>query len=188
MHRSDRMTVLIVALALVMCTPTWACHETIHFTKAEIEGANIRLYERDVSERDRNLTGFDQKHGMVSAVLGSQQIYAQDLEAWRLHPDRFGHEHHGLWRVIDGDMLFHKKHPYQQPIPPVPPGWLPRGGGGPAPPGSPSGGGPGSPVHSYGTVPEPSSGVLGITAIVVGLLAAVCRRAAGSQKRSRQAL
>jgi hypothetical protein len=173
-----RITGWIAAVVCSTCVQTRACHVQVHFTKAEVDAANIRLYDRDVSERDRDITGFDQKHGMLGEVLGSQQFYEQELLAWKSHPVRFEHEHPGLGRVIDGDMLFHAKHPFEPSITVVPSGLLQPGDSGgtvPKTPGQP-GGGIVTSQSQISSVPEPASGVLGFTALVVGLLVAALRR------------
>ena len=177
MRGLGKSTVSIVAIVLTLCTPTWACHQIIRYTKAEIETANVRLYEHEVSQRARDISGFDQKHGLIGAMLGNQRVYEQELQAWKSHPGRFKREHHRLWRLLDGDMLYHKKRPYETSISQIPPGLLPpgqSGGGGPTPPNPPHGGNPGFPVHPA-SVPEPASGVLALTALAAGVLTAIRR-------------
>jgi hypothetical protein len=190
-----RITGWFAAVVCLMSVQTRACHVVIHYTKAEIEAANIRLYERDVSERDRDITGFDQRHGLLGEVLGSQQFYEQELQAWKSHPGRFDLEHPGLGRVIDGEMLYDKKHPFEPSVLPLPPELLhPGGPGDPGgseqkTPGQPGGGGSGFQFQTA-SVPEPASGVLGFTALIVGLVAMIgrtpVRRTEGCSAPSRQ--
>ena len=174
MHGRGRAVVWLAAIGFSTCVQARACEVTIHYTKAEIEAANIRLYERDVYERDRDITGFDQRRPMLGEVLGNQQFYEQELQAWKAHPVRFKHEHHSLWRVVDGERLYDKRHGIEPLVAVVPNGLLHSGGSNPTPDGQPGGGGSGIPVHAS-AVPEPSSGVLGLTALIVGLLAWVGR-------------
>jgi hypothetical protein len=152
------------------CVQSKACHVSIHYTKAEIEAANVRLYERDVYERDRDITGFDRKHGMLGELLGNQQFFEQEFQAWKSHPGRFEHEHHKLWRVLDGEWLYNKRHGIEPSVVNAPPELLHSGGSVPTPDGQPGGGDSGFSVHTS-AVPEPSSGVLGLTALIAGLSA-----------------
>ena len=178
MRGRARAAVWSVAIVFLACVPARACHVTIVYTKAEIEAANIRLYERDVHDRDRDITGFDQRRGMLGEVLGNQQFYEQELQAWKSHPERFEHEHRSLWRVIEGERLYDKRHGIEPSIAVIPTGLVHSGGTGgsiPTPDGQPVGGGSGVPVHPS-AVPEPSSGVLGLTALIGGLFVWIARR------------
>ena len=173
-----RAAVWLVAIVFSTYVQAKACHVSIHYTKAEIEAANIKLYEHDVYERDRDITGFDQRHGMLGEVLGNQQFFEQELQAWKSHPGRFEQEHHNLWRVIDGERLFDKKHGIVPTVVVVPTGPVHSGDAGgpiPTPDGQPGGGGSGPPIQPS-AVPEPSSGVLGFTALLVGLFAWFARK------------
>jgi hypothetical protein len=148
-----------------------ACHTEIHYTKAQIQAAEIKLYEHAV---------------IKNVALGNEQTLQQLLAERSLHPRLFAAEHPELLKELKGDMLYHKKHPFSSPIvltapitpvtsspsvPRVPPDIVP--------PGSPAGSPPGSePPTSSGqlsgaSVPEPSSGLLGLTGVVIGLLFAI---------------
>jgi hypothetical protein len=169
-----KVTPWIAAAVFLTCARTKACHVVVHYSKAQIEAADLRLYERDVHTRDLDITRFDQKHPLIGQVLGNQQFYEQELHAWQSHPGRFDHEHPGLSRVLEGDMLYHKKHPYEPPSLTVPPelsqpgnssGCVPLG------PGQPGGSNPDTGTH-LASVPEPASGILALTALIVGVVVA----------------
>jgi len=174
MRGRGRAAAWLAAIVFSTCVQARACHVSIHYTKAEIDAANIRLYERDVYERDRDITGFDQRHGMLGEVLGNQQFFEQELQAWKSHPGQFEQEHHNLWRVIDGETLYDRRHGIEPSVVVAPTATLHPGGSGgsiPTPDGQPGGGGGSGPPVQPSAVPEPSSVVLGFTALIVGLLA-----------------
>jgi hypothetical protein len=179
MRSFGKVTPLVVAALFLMCARTKACHVAIHYSKAQIEAADIRLYEKDVHTRDLNTTRFDHKHALLGQILGNQQFYEQELHAWQSHPGLFNHEHPGLSRVLEGDLLYHKKHPFEPPTVTSPSGSShPDNSGDVVPPGScqPGGGNsdganPGTGIHTA-SVPEPASGALALTALIVGLVAA----------------
>ena len=84
MLRFGTMTTLVTAAVGVwMGAGVQACSTHVHITRADIEGADLRLYERDVAARDRNITLFDERHPLIGRLLGDQQFYEQELAAWR---------------------------------------------------------------------------------------------------------
>jgi hypothetical protein len=178
-----KVTPWIAAAVFLTCARTKACHVVVHYSKAQIEAADLRLYERDVHTRDLDITRFDQKHPLIGQVLGNQQFYEQELHAWQSHPGRFDHEHPGLSRVLEGDLLYHKKHPYEPPTLTVPSEPSQPGNcGGSVPPGQvqPGNSNPDTGIHTA-SVPEPATGVLALTALIIGLVAA--RRRSRSNSR-----
>ncbi len=167
----------VAAVVFLTCARTEACHVPVHYTKAEIEAADVRLYERDVHSRDLDITRFDHKHPLIGQVLGSQQFYEQELHDWKSHPGLFDHKHPGLSRVLEGDMLYHEKHPFDSPsLTGVPPSCHTGNPGGTVPtlPGQPGGAHPDSGIDTA-SVPEPASGVLAVAALIVGVFVAVRR-------------
>jgi hypothetical protein len=176
MRSSRKLTPWVAAVACFTCTHVNACHVTIHYTKAQIEAAHVRLYEQDVRVQALDPTNFDLKHPQIGQMLSSQQYYEQELLAWKSKPERFEHENPALWHVLDGDMLFHKRHPFQPSIISVPTGWLPPGNPGAMPTG---GGQPGGGIFDPGIqpagVPEPSSVILGLTAVIMSVVAVISR-------------
>ena len=177
MRSLGKITPWVAAALFLLCARAKACHVAVHYSKAEIEAADIRLYKRDVQNRDLDTTRFDEKHPLLGEVLGNQQVFEQEFHDWKSHPYLFNREHPGLSRVLEGDMLYHKKHPFEPSTVTIPVEVLnPTHTGGPVPPGSvqPAGGSPGNGIHA-GSVPEPASGVMALTALVVGLAAAVKR-------------
>lgn len=176
MRSLANVTPWVAAVACLTFTRVNACHVTI-YTKAEVEAAHVSLYEHDVKARDLNPTGFDQKNPKIGELLGSQQYYQQELQAWQSKPMRFEHENPTLWHVLDGDMRYHKTHPFGPSILPVPIGPWPTGDRAPVPlGGAQPGGGISNPEIQPSCVPEPASGVLMLTAVALGLVAASRRR------------
>jgi hypothetical protein len=178
-----KVTPWIAAAVFLTCERSKACHVAVHYSKAQIEAADIRLYERDVHTRDLDVTRFDHNHPLLGKVLGHQQFFEQELHAWQSHPGVFDHEHPGLSRVLEGDLLYHKKHPYEPPTLTVPsePSHPDNSGGlVPPGPGQPGGSNPDTGTHTA-SVPEPATGVLALTALIVGLVAA--RRRSRSNSR-----
>jgi hypothetical protein len=112
-------------------------------------------------------------------LLSDQAVYEELLEKWKEHPARFERNHLCLWHLLDGDMLYHMRHPFVPAF--VPAGDLPVH----SETGNPQGGGesgnhhdegPGGGIHST-SVPEPSSAALLVSAAILVLLAAAGRRA-----------
>jgi MYXO-CTERM domain-containing protein len=174
MRSLGTVTPWIATAVFLTCARTKACPVVVHYSKAQIEAADLRLYERDVHTRDLDITRFDQKHPLIGQVLGNQQFYEQELHAWQSHPAVFDHEHPGLSRVLEGDMLYHKKHPYEPPTLTVPPEVSQPGNCGgcvPSGPGQPGDSNPDTGIQTA-SVPEPATGVLALTALIVGLVAA----------------
>jgi hypothetical protein len=177
MSSLGKFTPWVAAAVFLTCAPTNACHVAVHYSKAQIQAADIRLYERDVHTRDLDITRFDQKHHLLGEVLGNQQIFERELHDWKSHPGLFDHEHPGLSRVLEGDMLYHKKHPIEPSTLTIGPSVLHPGYPGVTVlPGEdkPGGGNPDSGTHTA-SVPEPSASVLALTALIVGLCAAFRR-------------
>jgi hypothetical protein len=179
MHYLRNVTLWFLVLVVSSCLAvrTSACHVTIHYTKAQIEAADLRLYERDLSAWNRNPTTFDEKKPAIRELLGSQQVYENDLAERNSHPVKFEYEHSYLSKVLEGDVLYHEKHPNLPPLLLLPPGVVdapdpnqpthssePGGGGTPPPTSS------GQPGVGAASVPEPSSGVLILTPTILGLV------------------
>src|SRR5271156_4163952 len=110
----------IVGLAAIVAIcggiPAEACHTDVHYTKTQIDDARIRLYEHEDRLWDKDPAGFEQKAPLVGQLLSSQQVYEDLLQDFEAHPKRFEHQYPFLWRVLDGDILFHEKHPFEPPI------------------------------------------------------------------------
>ncbi len=135
----------LAAVALVASSRDNARAGSIHspITKAEAREARILLYEHETSLRDANPAGFDHKHPVLGNLLAGEAGLGRFLSTH--------HFHHGLlcvhdpfiWRVVEGDILYHKLHPFSNPssppftgpTPPIDsvPGGDPPGGGGPNP-------------------------------------------------------
>jgi hypothetical protein len=156
-----------------------------------VESARIRLYEHELDLRAVNPTCFDLKHPVLGMVLASEKGYDAFLSD-HTFKKLFCEHTPFVWRVVAGDIFYHKIHPFET-APPVsgggPPavvhgssGGSPISGGG-SPPGRGSGGssspdGPGGPGGTVGTasVPEPSSWVLMTSGLALAALAYGRRR------------
>ncbi len=175
----------LLAMALFVLSNEDARAGSVRVTKAEDETARIRLYEHEVNLRAENPLAFDQKHPTLGMVLASEQGYDEFL-AERTFPRLLCVHTPFLWRVVAGDIFYHRLHPW--PEPPIAsgtgpglsagdlPGGNPAGGGGSgnnAPGGS---GGSGGGTFSSASVPEPSSFVLLASGVTLALIAALRRR------------
>jgi len=176
---------MVAAVTVWGSVPAEACHVQIHYTKSEIDAAHIALYEHEEKLQDNNPTGFDQKHPLLGQLLSNQEVHDNLLQQFESHPKHFEHQYPFLWKVLDGDRLDHEKHPFAPPISPSPVNIVPiteDSQGNPGDPGihggSKPGGGP-----SVGSVPEPSTGVLMLSALIAGLLGAASRRAVSHFRR-----
>ena len=176
----------LLAMALIVLSNEGARAGSVHVTKAEDQAARIRLYEHEVKLRDENPTAFDHKFPTLGKVLASEQGFDEFL-AERTFPRLLCVHTPFLWRVVDGDILYHRLHPWPSPPvvpnggPPLAPGDLPSGdspgGGGPGAgepggSGAPGGGG----TVGVNSVPEPSSLALLASGATLALIAAIRRR------------
>jgi PEP-CTERM motif len=173
----------LVAVALIGLSNDDARAGSIHspFTKAQAKDARIALYEHEMALRDANPTAFDHKHSLLGQVLSSEAGYDRFLAEHPFHHGLLCEHDPFLWRVVEGDNLYHKLHPFSEPppatfiVPTVTIDSLP--GGGTPTDGPPGGGGqnPGGPVQ-IASVPEPSSWMLMLSGAVLTLLAFARRR------------
>jgi hypothetical protein len=166
--------------AVVLCliyTCTNLHYVYVHHSKAQIETADIRFYERMVHARDVDTARFDHEHRLIGHALGSQQYYEHEWHKWELHPCIFAEYHLCLSRVLDGDMLYHERNPGQPSTATLPQEMLDPGNRDSAIP--PSLGPPGDSHPDTGipvaSVPEPASGVLAVAALIVSLCAGIQR-------------
>jgi hypothetical protein len=164
-------------------------------TKAEVRAARILLYEHEMSVFDKDPTRFDEHDPVLGRILASEEGFDAFL-ARHTFPRLLCKHTPFLWRVIDGDILYHRLHPFAIPatspdsgptplggntsdgIPPGGTGITPDGGGpGGHDPGggSGSGGGSGPTIHPA-SVPEPSSWVILASGVTFALIAALRRQ------------
>jgi hypothetical protein len=176
------LRIIVWILAIVsnwVSAPAEACSVQIHFSKSQIEAAHIALYEREEKLWDQNPAPFDLKHPLLGELLSNQGVYDNLLQNWESHPVRFEHQNSFLWRVLDGDMLYHEKHPFEPAISPSTGNVLPLEVSGQGNPGNPQGVQKPSGGSDIASVPEPSAGVLMLSAPIAGLLGAASRRIVG---------
>jgi hypothetical protein len=170
----------LMAAALIALLTEGARAGSVHLdvTKPEVQAARVRLYEHEVDLRDKDPEAFDHKYPVLGKVLASEQGYDEFLSKHTF--DRLLCKHTPfLWRVIDGDILYHRIHPFlitpKDPVcPPDPHTYIPPPGGGSAGHGGDPGGSGGL-IHPD-AVPEPSSWMLMAAGAIFALLAATRRR------------
>jgi hypothetical protein len=176
----------VAALVVLLGTSVEAGSIHLHRTKAEIEDArDLKFYEHVVSLRNLDPKKFDRVHPLTGRMLTDERVYERLLHEWRTHPIQFELSHRCLWHTLHGEWLWRSEHPFIPAfIPPVetrthvvsgpPPDSPPDGHPGSHDQGGGGGGGGG--VHD-GSVPEPSSWVLALSAVSLASLAAARRRA-----------
>ena len=170
-----RITLGIAAIGFSVSGHARACHETVHYTKAQVDAANIRLYERNVSRAraiSRVSTG---NMGGSARCSGASSTTSRSWTTGNHIRSDSNASTTASARMIDGDRLFHKKHPFDPTISGVPLSLLDPSVSVPTRPGPHHGGDPSRPADPTYAVPEPSTGVLGFTAVVVGIFAAMRR-------------
>ena len=174
----------LLALALFVLSNERASAGSVRVTKPEVQAARILLYEHEMGLYDKNPTRFDEQHPVLGRILASEEGFDAYL-AKHTFPRLLCKHTPFIWRVIDGDILYHRLHPFAK-LPSVPyteltppggntPESTPPAAGGPGGHDPGGGGGSGPPIHQS-SVPEPSSWVILATAGGLALLAAVRRR------------
>jgi hypothetical protein len=170
----------LAALAPIVLSNDLASAGSVHLgnAKAEVQAARMQLYEREMHLRDDDSTAFDRTFPVLGKILASEQGYGEFLSHHTFEKLLCVHTPF-LWRVVAGDIFYHKVHPFV--IPPL----VPDSSPGPhvdIPPSYPDihphdhiddPGGPG--IHTN-AVPEPSSWVLLTGGATVALLAATRRQ------------
>ncbi len=177
----------LLALALFVLSNERASAGSVHVTKPEVQAARILLYEHEMGLYNSDPSRFDEHHPVLGRILASEEGFDAYL-AKHTFPRLLCKHTPFLWRVIDGDILYHRLHPFAKPpsVPDTvltPPGGntsdsTPPGGGGPGghdPGGGGSGGGSGPTIHQS-SVPEPSSWVIMASGVALTFLAALRRR------------
>jgi hypothetical protein len=176
----------LLALALFALPNERASAGSVRVTKPEVQAERILLYEHEMGLYDRDPTRFDEHHPVLGRVLASEEGFDAYL-AKHTFPRLLCKHTPFLWRVIDGDILYHRLHPFAKPpsvpdtelTPPggntsdsTPPGGGPGGG-------DPGGGGPSGgsgPTIHQSSVPEPSSLVILSSGVALAFIAALRRR------------
>ena len=169
----------LLALVLIVLSIQDARAGSVRVTKAEDQAARIRLYEHEMKLRSLDPAHFDHKYPTLGKVLASEQGFDNFL-AKHTFPRLLCVNTPFLWRVIAGDIFYHKLHPWQTttadsggaPTFPSgdPPGGSPAGG-----PGTTDPGGTGGTTVQVNSVPEPSSLVLLGSGLTLALVAATRR-------------
>ncbi len=182
MRRSRGLIYAVAMSVLSTAEFAGACSIQVRYTQHEINEAREKLYEREFQLWDRDPTYFDLKDPLLGELLSSRSFFETELEKWKSHPIAFEHENPFLWRVLDGDWLYHEKHPFPalNPMLPIDPPagpapWEP-GPIDPDPQGKHKVGGSLSPASS-GPIPEPSAALLMLTGLILSLLGVGGRRA-----------
>jgi hypothetical protein len=171
-----REVVYVCAAATVFgSVPARACHVQIHYTKAQINAAHIALYEHELKLQDKNPTGFDRAHPLLGALLANQGVYGNLVQQFESHPQQFEQQNPFLSKVLEGDTLYQEKHPLASAVLSKPVNLISSQQGGQ---GNPDIGGSGSLGDpDVASVPEPSTGLLMLFALIAGAMLAASRRA-----------
>ena len=103
----------LTALALIALSNDDASAGSVHVgvSKAEVQAARVRLYEHEMHVRAEDPKAFDQKYHLLGKVLASEQGYNEFLKEHMFSKLLCVHTPF-LWRVVDGDILYHKIHPF----------------------------------------------------------------------------
>jgi hypothetical protein len=166
----------LAAAALIAVSNQHSGAGTVHLgsTKAEVEAARVRLYEHEMDMRDRNPAAFDHNHPLLGKVLASEQGLDEFLSKHTFHK-LWCKNTPFLWRVVYGDVLYHKIHPFvsapgdPDSLPDLHTDFPPVENNNNGPPGDPGGG-----IHPN-AVPEPSSWVLMASGLTLAIAAATRR-------------
>jgi PEP-CTERM motif len=171
------VTAGLMALALIVLSNESASAGSVQLgvSKAEVQAARVRLYEHEMHLRDENPAAFDHKYHLLGKILASEQGYDAFLNEHTFSKLLCVHTPF-LWRVVDGDILYHRIHPFAAGLAdhtnPGPHAYSLSEEGGTHRENAAGSGGPFSP-HA---VPEPSSWVLMASGLALALLALARRR------------
>ncbi len=167
----------LLALALFVLPNERASADSVRVTKPEVQAERILLYEHEMGLYNRDPTRFDEQHPVLGRILASEEGFDAYL-AKHTFPRLLCKHTPFLWRVIDGDILYHRLHPFAKP-PSVPDTELTPPGGNTSDSTPPGGGGPGGgsgPTIHQSSVPEPSSWVILASGVALAFIAALRRR------------
>ena len=182
----------LMAVAPIALSNQLATAGSVHLgpSKAEVQQARVELYEHEMHVRGKDPAAFDHKLPVLGKILASEQGYDQFLSEHTFRKLLCEHTPF-LWRVVDGDILYHKVHPFviTRRVPDgvpnlhfdVPPSIAGFQGRDNDPGGS---GGSGGSFHPN-AVPEPSSWVLLAGGATLALVAATRRRIYSRLSKSR---
>ncbi len=133
----------------------------------KMAAANEIYYEGVLNLYHNHTEWFEHTHPLYTRMFNDTEVMDKLLARWEAHEQRFEYWHDCLWKVLDGYRASHEP----LPIPGVSPDSSGGSGGGPA---SDDGGGGGGHVHVQ-DLPEPSTGVMMISVLMVGLLGCIWR-------------
>ena len=111
MQRFVSAGLLALALFVLSRCDAHAGSVTLGLAKADVREARIRLYEHEVGVRDQDPTAFDRKFPVLGKVLASEEGYDEFLSHHTFARLLCKHTPF-LWRVVDGDILYHMIHPF----------------------------------------------------------------------------
>ena len=111
----------VLALILVASSHDVAPAGPVHspFTKAQAREARIELYEHELALRDANPSGVRlHTHPLLGSVLSGEAGFDKFLAKHQFHHGLLCEHDPFIWRVVEGDILYHKLHPFSNPSPP----------------------------------------------------------------------
>jgi len=121
---------------------------------------------------------FEHNRHFYTRMFNDTEVMDKLLARWEAHEQRFEYWHDCLWKVLDGYRASHESLPHFSQILSISGGSTEIVPGGISPesvsPGSGGGGGDGGHVHVQ-DLPEPSTGVMMISVLIVGLLGFIWR-------------
>ncbi len=140
--------------------------------------AALHFYEHEVALRNLAPAKFDRVHPLGGRLLASEAVYEKLLKEWEEHPLRFEHNHECVWRVLYGDLIYHRLHAHEALSPPPYSDTITTWTSDPTGPGEHHDP-PKTPpaVVIVTSVPEPSTGALVASGLIFVALAAARRRA-----------
>jgi hypothetical protein len=126
-----------------------------------LAAANESFYERELSLEHRQPAGFANEHPFYAKLFNDPTMLNNLVDRWEAHEQRFEYWNFPLWKILDGYVVSREGlTPPGRILPPAP------GGSGVGAQGS---GGNGNGGVGAQSVPEPSTAILWISGLLVGL-------------------
>ena len=134
----------------------------------KMAAANEAYYEGILNRYHQHPAEFEHNHPFYAKMFNDPTMLNNLVHRWEAHEERFEYWHFCLWKVLDGYLVYEQS----LSLPIIPP--APSGNSGIGAQGS---GGTGNGGIGAQSVPEPSTGVLWTSGLMVGLGWLAWRRA-----------